>query len=644
MNDFVVVYSDIIIVVVLILPHQTLSYSLKIATMAKVELHIPVQNNGRHGNSRNGHSIGRSTALAANSLFLLLVLGSYEFYYQSHHSNCISQKQSAASSDGVPSPDSWKKESLQRSSKKLTTTYIETSSSLFDAQDVGSVIREDELPGYTGWARPFSTLTHYFVPHDKKTNPLRQSTPFITSVTCQGHDLCSSGGSLFYLRAYGPALLTGTVHDHNNGTYTFAILPHDVGVYKLEAVLTFSHPPKFEDLPVPFTGSTPEVAYEGYMLPGFPLEFEVVPADILDRFDSLTVSQRLKLEADHRRQLQEIEFPKCKAHDFVENSVTSPLEKARWVLKQKPRFHPHNTFKMVSNYSSEVNISLANYQTSETSVGFTMDYQYTNCTIDSLEELTNNKRWEQAVNSSKRKVNNKRRLHFLFFGDSNIRNQHNFFRDYVAKPSKLMGGKMALSYVEVMKYWPHTWDEARAKFLKIYDDNPNDHFIVVYNLGLHEISNRCSLFGQKTKRVEANPGPCIPFYSDDVTNMTDLVLSKPAMVRIWQSTTAGWPKWGVFGVAWPQKWGQYFPLATDMCASLNGVAHEIVSKRDVSIMDTYWMALPRPDHREVIDKDASRTSYKLVHMGPEVYLLLLRKLLTIALEALSDGQPDELYL
>jgi hypothetical protein len=150
------------------------------------------------------------------------------------------------------------------------------------------------------------------------------------------------------------------VYDHNNGTYTFSIIPHNVGVYKLEAVLTFSRPPKFEDLPVPFKGSIPEVAYEGYTLPGFPLEFEVLPPEILDKFDSLTVSQRLELEADHRRQLQERQFPKCKAQDFVESSLTSPLQKARWVLKEKPRLHPHNTFKMVSNYSSEVNISLAN--------------------------------------------------------------------------------------------------------------------------------------------------------------------------------------------------------------------------------------------------------------------------------------------
>jgi hypothetical protein len=90
--------------------------------------------------------------------------------------------------------------------------------------------------------------------------------------------------------------------------------------------------------------------------------------------------------------------------------------------------------------------------------------------------------------------------------------------------------------------------------------------------------------------------------------------------------------------------GSILSLATDMCASLNGVAHEVLSKRDIAVMDTYWMALSRPDHREVIDNDASRTSYKLVHMGPEVYLLLLRKLLTIALEALSDGKPDKQYL
>jgi hypothetical protein len=116
-----------------------------------------------------------------------------------------------------------------------------------------------------------------------------------------------------------------------------------------------------------------------------------------------------------------------------------------------------------------------------------MDYQYTNCKIDSLEGLVNHNCWEQAIDSSKHQVDGRHWIHFLFFGDSNIQNQHNLFREYAAKPSKLMGGKMAFSYVEVMKYWPHTSDEARKKFLKVYDDNPNDHFEVVYNLGLHEI-------------------------------------------------------------------------------------------------------------------------------------------------------------
>ena len=61
-------------------------------------------------------------------------------------------------------------------------------------------------------------------------------------------------------------------------------------------------------------------------------------------------------------------------------------------------------------------------------------------------------------------------------------------------------------------------------------------------------------------------------------------------------------------------------------------------------MDAYWMSLSRPDHREVHDRDASRTSYKLVHTGLEVYDVLVRQVLTIALDAIRNGKPGEQFL
>ncbi|KAL3932152.1 MAG: hypothetical protein SGARI_004039 [Bacillariaceae sp.] len=283
-----------------------------------------------------------------------------------------------------------------------------------------------------------------------------------------------------------------------------------------------------------------------------------------------------------------------------------------------------------------------------------MEYQYRNCRLEPLETLLSKQRWKTAFDNSKRVVDGRsKRLHIVFFGDSNIRNQHNYVRDYFAKPTKFLNGKLQLTYVEVMKFWPLTWPESKQKFQDVFQKFPHDHFVVIYNLGLHEISNRCSLFGQKAGRFNSThrPGPCLPEYEKDVRGMTALVQSKQKQMLlkpIWQSTTAGWPKWGVFGVAWPQKVGQYFPLATDMCFALNDVAEKVVQEEQkenaIPIMDVYWMTLARPDHREVVDKDASRTSYKLVHMGPEVYLQLLRQIFSIVLEALEEGEPDTQYL
>jgi hypothetical protein len=409
------------------------------------------------------------------------------------------------------------------------------------------------------------------------------------------------------------------------------MIPHDEGLYYYEAVLTFSKAPSLKELPVPMNPGEP--SYEGYMLPGFPLYFQVrqnqntsiqrSPEEILSSYNKL---------------------PKCRGHHVLERlSPDEPLKRARWVLANKTRHNLENKFEdaLLNDFKTKDDISLKGYQYSKNSVGIEMDYRYNNCQLESLEALTDRDTWLDVMKHSKRQiVPNKIRVHFIFFGDSNIRNQHNFFRDHFARPTAFLDGRIKLTYVPFMEYWPLTWDKSRETFLNVTRDNPNDHFVTVYNLGLHEITNRCALFGQFVGRVKSKDAvPCLPSYQDDVRNMTQLVASKPAMVKIWQSTTAGWPKWGVFGVAWPQKKGQPFPQATDACADINKIAWNIVRKAGMKVMDTYWMTLSRPDHREVIDKDASRTSYKLVHMGPEVYLVLLRQLLTIALDALRNGKP-----
>ena len=61
---------------------------------------------------------------------------------------------------------------------------------------------------------------------------------------------CKQGGSLFYVRAYGPSIITGKVSDNGDGTYRAIFYPTDPGRYTVEVVLEFSEKPEFDTFPV----------------------------------------------------------------------------------------------------------------------------------------------------------------------------------------------------------------------------------------------------------------------------------------------------------------------------------------------------------------------------------------------------------
>jgi hypothetical protein len=78
-------------------------------------------------------------------------------------------------------------------------------------------------------------------------------------------EVCNRGGSLFYLRAYGPAILPGLVTEMGRTTLHFYLWMREA--ITIEVVLAFSHPPHYS---FPLETIT-DLVYEGYMLPGFPL-------------------------------------------------------------------------------------------------------------------------------------------------------------------------------------------------------------------------------------------------------------------------------------------------------------------------------------------------------------------------------------
>ena len=139
-----------------------------------------------------------------------------------------------------------------------------------------------------GWARPERTLAPFFEIINDDNSPSsflsHAEEAFKIKVKCisakpnqyQHHyTSCSIGGSHFYLRAYGPSVITGTYTDHGNGIYTLTFFPVDEGLYTVEVVLTFSQVPSMDSFPLSDEDNQHQPGYEGYLLRGFPRQLHV---------------------------------------------------------------------------------------------------------------------------------------------------------------------------------------------------------------------------------------------------------------------------------------------------------------------------------------------------------------------------------
>jgi hypothetical protein len=154
------------------------------------------------------------------------------------------------------------------------------------------------------------------------------------------------------------------VTDHGNGTYDVTFLPLDEGLYTVEVVLTFSNHPAWGDFPVRH-----EPAYEGYLLPGFPVTLNVV--NVVDQYD--------ENQSNH---LSKTKLPVCNMSMLTETSTNSALASGRWVVWKTNMYDPY-----VNQSLSPA--SLEKYQVGETALGIDMEYVPTTCSLISTQLALN---------------------------------------------------------------------------------------------------------------------------------------------------------------------------------------------------------------------------------------------------------------
>jgi hypothetical protein len=448
-----------------------------------------------------------------------------------------------------------------------------------------------ELPGYTGWSRPATTLAHHFeIVHMSSTSPVVGQNWTVT-LHCR-HPKARSGTAQFYVRAYGPSVLPGRVTDHQNGTYDFTILPFDAGVYHMEVVLVFSFPPAWENLP---TLSKP--GYEGYLLPGFPIELDVGAPD--PDLKSLVLKPSSGRSKSKIRRL-------CNMSELTETSTYSAMETGRWMVVKKNVDLPYSVYREPS---------FSGYQNGDNSLGIQMEY----VPVHDCETLTEEEAFDEDtlftvfnMTSLKSKP-----INVVLVGDSNLR----FQRDIAL--NKLFGRRLEITFVETNHGLFERLPAIKAELQDLAREDK--HFVVVFNAGLHDINVLCTHTGKDNTTLS-----CGDLYRSKLKELVDVVNSFPAILRVWQTTTAAWPKWGVYGNSWTPKSPQRVPKAPNVCAYFNEIAWSIMSENNIPVQDTYWLTLSRPDHRMVDEENT--TPNHLMHAGPDVYSLLVRKWAMMILE------------
>jgi hypothetical protein len=470
-------------------------------------------------------------------------------------------------------------------------------------------LRPGDLPGYTGWARPANTVAGSFSIH-KCGNAGMLSKNWTCTVHCD-HAACAAGGSLFYVRAYGPAILPGLVTDHGNGTYDVTVLPLDEGIYTVEVVLSFSNHPAWSDFPV-----RDEPAYEGYLLRGFPVTLNVVHNNVVDQYDE-----------NQSKHLSKTKLPVCNMSMLTETSTNSALASGRWVVWKT---NMEDTY--VNQSLSPA--SLEKYQGGEMSLGIDMEYVPITCSLTStrlalnLQTISTCREYGQthSSNTNTNAIKNPNRsLYVIFIGDSNILLQQKMFDEF-------FGQGLETTRISTEGGLVATLPNIQERLKQLAADEPNKEYFVIFNAGLHDIAKLCQKAWRTYRaplihNVSDDEFSCLQHYRESLTELVTAVAAFPASVRVWQTTTAGWPKWGNYGVAWPAATWQLLPSDPSAVLHWNDVAWEVLqpflTSNEIVVMDAYWLTLSRPDHRES-DRQNSRGKH-MVHAGPQVYSVLMRK-------------------
>ena len=534
----------------------------------------------------------------------------------------------------------WSPSSSSSSSfRLLSNSKRQTATTTYPAS-----IAPGELPGYTGWARPERTSAGHFeivgcssCPSSSTSSWLsfgrssgsgidgidyRQQKflatagkEFYVDVRCSHVDcIHNSRPTEFYLRAYGPSVITGVAKrldkDGDGPTYRLSYYLHDAGSYTVEAVVAFTCPPPMESFPL--GDDEEEPGYEGYLLHGFPLYLKVLPPH------SSPPEPLFKGGSDDLPVCTIDQFPVHVHANETKDDDINNLMKGRWVVTEKVR-----DANYIGHTVDAHHVSLEGYQHAYNSLGIKMEYQPVGCRLVDG--------WSDADAKSKS-------VHLIFVGDSVMGLQHRHVRSAVTAAK---GNDAKATIIGTHGGLAKRLDEVIEELQQIPAVNPNERRMVLFNAGLHDIAQLCSV---KYKKARSEYFPladdefsCIEVYKTLLYKLTSFLVGYPAELVAFQTTSAGWMPYGNFGFAWNPNEYQPYSLSPNAVTHFNRAAMEIVENASggrFPIVDGYYITLARPDHREIGEDNA--IGKHMVHPGVEVVDAMARVWLTVVANVLAE--------
>jgi len=507
------------------------------------------------------------------------------------------------------------------------------------------LIAPGELPGYTGWARPELTLTGHFQIIGVSDTRGTANREWSVDVECT-HEECSRGGSLFYLRAYGPSIISGRMEDNGDGTYRAVFYPTDPGRYTVEVVLEFSQKPEYEMFPV--GANDTEMPYEGWLLPGFPMQITIEEDSAADDAggekdrDSAVATKT----ADSPSTTDERQW--CSLDQLLETDTDSGRTKGRWKVVDNVRTKFHRQITPDGN-----GVSYLGYQHGLNSLGVKLKYDNNDCKVLTYSRANRDADGVHVIDrclSGLGIANSPQpqdQIHVIFVGCSVMRLMHSSF-DFLLRKANMTNVRTSL--VDIRRGLFRTLPHMKSQLRNYTNTFPDERKFVVFNTGLHDIDRLCSARmwpardrDQELMNKTIPVGePCIATYKKQFQEMVRFIGDYPAELKVFRSTTPGWMKYGNFGFSWPTDFTQPFQRSHHMVTQINDIAFDVLANadnaNDILIMDGFWTSLARPDNTEMGPRN--QIGKHMVHPGVEVMDALARKFMHIMLRSTCSEALD----